>query len=137
MHYEDIAIGSTYAFERAITQQDVEQFSELTGDQNPLHTDKIFATRSPFQKPIVHGMLAGSLFSCLVGMHCPGKTSLYVDQTLHFRQPIFPGDTVIVRGKVIQKTDSMHLVRLKTEILKGDTVVIDGEALVKVLSYDA
>ena len=131
--YSDINEGDVYSFDRKISKQDVMDFAKLSGDFSPLHVDAEFGRKSQFKNNIAHGMLAGSLFSTLVGMHCAGEKSLYMSQTLNFRLPIYYDDIVMVRGTVISKNDSIKMITLKTEILKDDKVVIDGEAKVRVL----
>ena len=132
LRYSDISEGDTYSFSRTITEQDVLNFAKLSGDFNPLHINKDFAENSQFKANLVHGMLAGSLFSTLVGMHCPGEKSLYVSQTLYFKLPIHHNESLIVRGTVVSMNDSIKLVTLKTEILKKKEVAVFGEAKVKV-----
>lgn len=131
--FADMEKGKIYQFTRKITPDDVVQFTALTGDFNPLHIDKEFGEKSRFKRNIVHGMLAGSLFSTLVGMHCPGKKSLYLSQTLHFKTPLFYDDTVIVKGTIIEKNKSIRLVTLKTEIIKQGKVCVHGEAKIKIM----
>ena len=131
--FRDIHIGDEHTFERTLTEEDTAVFARLTGDYNPLHTDPTYGAVSPFEKNIVHGMLAGSLFSTLVGMYCPGEKSLYMSQSLNFKKPIFPGDTITVQGAVIAKNDSIQLITLKTEIIKDGDVMVSGEAKVKML----
>lgn len=133
MRYSEIQVGSVYSFETQVFQQDVIAFAQLTGDFNPLHIDPDFGEKSKFKRNIVQGMLVGSLFSTFVGMYCPGEKSLYLSQTLNFKLPLFHDDTITVRGTVINKNDSIRVIRLKTEILKGDKVAIDGEAKVMVI----
>ena len=134
LRYEDIRVGAVYKFERTITEDDVMKFAELTGDYNPLHVDPVLGTQSQFGKNVVHGMLAASLFSTLVGMYCPGKHALYISQNIQFRKPLFYGDNVTVRGTVTGKNDSIHLITMKTEILMGSEVAVSGEAKVRVLA---
>jgi len=133
INYSDIKQGEVHLFSRKISGKDVMDFAKLSGDFNPLHVDAEFGRESQFKTNIVHGMLAASLFSTLVGMHCPGEKSLYMSQTLNFRQPIYYDDLVVVRGTVISKNDSIKMITLKTEILRNDKVAIDGEAKVRVL----
>ena len=133
LSYSDINKGDVYLFKRNISKQDVMNFAKIIGDFNPLHVDADFGKKNQFKGNIVHGMLAGSLFSTLVGMHCPGEKSLYISQTLNFRHPIYHEDTVIVKGTVIDKSDAIRIITLKTEILKDGKLIIDGEAKVKVL----
>lgn len=133
MKYEEIKINAVYSFERLITKSDVLSFAKLTGDYNKIHVDEEYGADSKFGKNIVHGMLAGSLFSTLVGMYCPGDGGLYLSQSLNFRSPIFWGDRVEVRGEVVAKNDSIKVITLKTTISRAGKVVIDGEAKVKLL----
>lgn len=133
LSYQEIVIGKIYEFNRTISRDDILAFAKLTGDFNPLHVDEYFGKNSNFKQNIVHGMLVGSLFSTLVGMYCPGKNSLYLGQTLNFKQPVYIGDTLVVRGMVLAKNDSINLVTLKTEVCRGNEVVVTGEAKVKVL----
>ena len=131
----DINEGEIFQFIKKITIEDVRKFASITGDFNPLHVDKKFGENSQFKKNIVHGMLAGSMFSTLIGMYCPGMKSLYLSQTLNFKIPIFYNDTVIVKGTVTAKNDAVNLITLKTEIIKEGKVCINGEAKVKVLVH--
>jgi len=133
LKFADLNIGDTSNFSKIISKEDVINFSKITGDFNPLHLDNEFAKKTSFKKNIIHGMLAGSLFSTLVGIYLPGKYSLYLSQTLKFKLPIYPGDPVLVRGTIISKGDGINLITLKTEILKEGKVAIDGEAIVKLL----
>ena len=136
--YDEIRQGAIYMFERTITLQDMQDFARLSGDFNPLHMDPAFAKTTPFANNVMHGMLAASLFSTLVGMHCPGQDALYLQQTLHFRQPLFPGDRVKVKGTVTQKNDAVRIITLKTEIFRIEggipaaAAAITGEAKVQV-----
>ena len=85
LNYHDVKVGDIHEFEKQITRQDIDIFAELTGDFNPLHTDKSYGKKSKFGNNIVHGMLAGSLFSTLIGMYCLGEKSLYLSQNLNFK----------------------------------------------------
>ena len=133
LNYEDIKIGDAAEFERNISAEDVAGFARLSGDHNPLHVDPNYGQTSRFHGNVVHGMFLSSLFSTLVGMHCPGKKSLYLSQTLNFKLPVKPGETVTVKGIVTGKIDAVSMIILKTEILSGGRTVVDGEARVRVL----
>lgn len=130
--YKDIKVGLVVEFEKLITEEMVDKFAELTEDYNPLHTDEDYAKTTMFKERIVHGMLLGSLFSTLVGMHCPGKRNLYLAQQLNFRSPLRLNKKVKIRGEVINKVDSVKMISIKTMILDEEgNVIIDGEAKVK------
>jgi 3-hydroxybutyryl-CoA dehydratase len=91
---EDFEPGQHASFTKTFTDEDVRRFIEITGDSNPLHVDDEFAARTPFGRRIVHGMLAASLFSTMVGMLLPGTGAIYRSQTIRFLLPVYVGDTV-------------------------------------------
>ena len=132
LSYEEIRVGDAHRFSRTIVRQDVESFAALTGDRSPLHVDPEYGAGSQFGRNVVHGMLAGGLFSALVGMLCPGERALYLSQTLAFRCPVFPGDTVVVEGVVTHKSDAARVVTLRTRLLVGGEEAVTGEAKVAV-----
>ena len=131
LNYNEIIVGAEYQFTKKIHRQLVLDFAQLTGDYSPLHTDLEFGKTCSFRQNVVHGMLLGSLFSTLVGMYCPGERCLYISQSLNFKKPIFYEDTVIVKGTVLSKTDSIQLVTMKTEIIKHSEIAINGEARIQ------
>lgn len=131
--FEDISLGDSVSFERSFSEEDVSNFARLSGDVNPLHTDEEYAHTTVFKKRVVHGMLIGCLCSFLVGMHLPGKKCLYLGQTLHFKKPVFIGDTVTVRGTVTTKSLSARILKISVSVTKGDVAVMEGIATVQVL----
>ena len=125
--------GDTAKFKRKITKLDVAKFASLSGDKNPLHLSKSYASKTIFKKPIVHGMFLGALCSRLVGMYLPGKRCLYLSQDLSFKQPVFVGDTVEVNGRVESFSSSVRLGEVRIEIsVKGKLCAV-GLAKVKIL----
>ncbi|MFH0892358.1 MAG: MaoC family dehydratase [Candidatus Falkowbacteria bacterium] len=133
MKFEDISIGDIFSLERKFTRQDGRDFARLSGDFNKLHLDADFGAQSKFEDNIVYGLLAGSLFSALVGMRCPGENALYLSQTMNFRQPIFYEEKLTATAEVIQKNENSNMITLKTKIIKNGHTAIDGEAKVIVL----
>jgi len=131
--YEKIEKGMVFKFERVLTTQDLAHFAELTKDYNPLHCDEEYAREKGFKNRVVYGMLGGSLFSTLVGMVCPGKRNLYLTQSLNFKKPLYPGEKLVIQGEVIDKSDGINVLTVKTEIISGGTVAINGVAKVKII----
>ena len=132
LKFSEIKIGSQYSFKKSFSSNDILTFAALTGDFNPLHTNPAHGQKV-FEKNIVHGMLAGSLFSTLVGMYCPGKNCLYLSQEIEFMKPIYPNQKFIVKGTVVSKVEALKILNIKTEILMDGKVVTRGYAKVKVL----
>jgi acyl dehydratase len=91
---EDFKTGQSASFSKTFTDEDVRRFIEITGDANPLHVDDEFASKTQFGRRIVHGLLAASIFSTMVGMQLPGTGAIYRSQTIRFLLPVYVGDTV-------------------------------------------
>ncbi len=114
--FDDISVGLEKQFTVTITESMVDAFANISGDYSPQHMDEKFAQSRDFINRVCHGMLLGSLFSRLVGMYIPGKHGLYFSQTLNFVNPSTVNDTVTIIGKVISKSESTKIIRLKTPI---------------------
>ena len=134
LKFEEISIGQKVCFDAQISKEMVEKFAELSGDHNPLHMDESYAKNSQFKQRISHGMLLGSFFSQLVGMHIPGKKCLYLSQNLNFHNPCYINDEISVEGIVKEKSDSTKMLEIETTIRnKKNKLLVDGIARVMVL----
>lgn len=132
--YEDLKLGMQESFTRVISSEDINQFSKITGDRNPLHLSKEYAESTEFKKPVVFGLLVNSFLSTLAGMFMPGKYSLIVSVDQNFKKPCFEGDELTVIGEVFNKIDSQKVIILKTLIKNQNSEVLqEGKMFVKVL----
>jgi len=128
-----IKIGDTASVSKTITQADIENFADLSGDHNPIHLDKDYAAQTRFGSRIAHGLLTSSLISAVIGNKLPGLGSIYLGQTLQFVAPVFPGDTIVARAMVTSVREDKPIVKLETICTnQHDKVVITGEAIVLV-----
>lgn len=96
LFYDDLSVGDRWTSPpRQVTEADVFQFADLTGDYNPLHIDEEFAKQTPFRQPIAHGLLGLSLVAGL-GSDCPRvETVAFLGiRDWAFRKPIFFDDTL-------------------------------------------
>ena len=132
--FSELKIGDKVVINGKISRDDVQKFAKLTGDFNPLHLDEVYAATTIFKKTIPPGMLLGSLFSTLVGMHLPGKNCLYLAQTLQFRNPAPMDGKITISGEIIEKVDSLKILIILTKIHDNENnLLIEGEARIKVL----
>ena len=67
-----------------LTADHVKTFAQLTGDYNPLHFDREFASRTKFGKLVVQGGLTTGLLHALVAMDLPGPGSVFLSQNWKF-----------------------------------------------------
>ena len=131
--FEEIKIGLKKSFEIEITDSLIKSFSELSGDFNPLHTDKEYAISNGFGNKVCHGMLLGSFFSQLIGMYLPGKNALYFSQSMNFINPCLVNEKIIIQGEVIDKSESTKIIKIKTTISdKSQKILVDGIARVRI-----
>ena len=132
MKFEELKIGMSYTMSKAFTSNEVEAFSSLSMDNNPLHVDDEYAERSMFGKKIVHGFLTASLFSAIIGTKFPGEGSIYLNQNMNFLRPVFHDQMVDATVTVKELYPEKHRVLLET-VCKDESgrLLIAGTALVK------
>ena len=115
-----------------ITDLDIHRFVELSGDNNPIHTDDAYSADSIFGRRIAPGMMVASHISAVIANELPGPGAIYLQQDLRFCSPVFIGDFVQVRVRVADMPRLDRLL-LETDCLNQDGVlVISGKALVKI-----
>ncbi|HAS40321.1 MAG TPA: dehydrogenase [Microscillaceae bacterium] len=116
----------------SFTQEDVAKFAEVTGDNNPIHLDADYAAKTPFSQPIMHGFLAGSIFSKVFGTMFPGEGTIYMKQTMEFRRPMFVDKTYEAVFTVAEVNKEKHRAVVTTKIVNKEDgkETLKGEALV-------
>ncbi|WP_169045735.1 MaoC family dehydratase [Aeromonas salmonicida] len=125
---EEIRVGMVESYSQTISEADVKNFANISGDRNPVHMDDIYAEKSRFGKRIAHGMFSTSFFSALFGMKLPGPGCVYVSQSIKFRKPVYIGDTVTAYIEVTEVDLSRRRVYFDTYCKVGISKVITGSA---------
>ena len=124
-------VGDTARRTRLVTAHDIELFTELTGDRNPLHYDEAAAARSRFGGIIVQGGITSGLLNALVAEDLPGPGSVFLHVDWNFRAPVKPGDEITAEAEVLSLHDTKPIYALRTAVSNQDgVVVLDGTALV-------
>ncbi len=123
-------IGDQRTYQRVITKEDVERFGQLTHDMNKAHFDEAYAKETIFKKPIIHGMLLGSLFSKVFGLEYPGEGTIYCSQTLKFLKPAYPDHGLTIKVTVKEIIPEKNRVIFTTEIFdEVADLILTGEAM--------
>lgn len=130
-------IGDTASIEKTLSESDVYLYAGITGDFNSVHINKVDAEKSIFGQRIAHGLLVGGLISTAIGMYLPGKGTVYLEQNMKFRKPVFLGDTV---KATVTITDILNInkriYRMSTIVTNQKYIeVITGEAIVMAPSF--
>lgn len=125
-------LNDTFEFSFEFSQAQVEAFAEVSGDHNPLHLDAEYAATTQFKRPIVHGSLAGGIFSRLIGMEFPGPGTVYLSQSLNFRRPMYVDTPYVAKLEVLEVSPERHTARIETTIVdqQRGKPHLTGEALV-------
>lgn len=116
-----------------ITDEMIRTFAELTGDSNPVHLDDAYAATTRFGRRIAHGMIAAGLISAALANNLPGPGTVYLSQTLKFKAPVYPNDTITTTVEVKSVRPDKPIATLATVCTnQNDAVVLEGEAVVLV-----
>lgn len=130
-HYlDELSLGQSAQMVRTVTEADIVQFAEVSGDNNPVHLDEAFAAQTPFKTRIAHGMLSAAYISAVIGTQLPGPGTIYMQQALRFKRPVKIGDEVTTVATITEIDPVKGRVSLDTVCLVGGKPVIEGEALV-------
>lgn len=129
---EDLSVGMAAGFAKTVTDADLVLYAGVSGDTNPVHIDEEYAAATPFKGRIAHGMLTASFISAVLGTILPGPGAIYLSQSLRFKAPVRPGETVRAVARVTAIDQQRKRVTLETLCTVGDRTVIEGEALIMV-----
>lgn len=113
LYFEDYELGRTIVTDaRTITEADVVNFAGLSGDFNPMHTDAVYAAKTPFGQRVAHGAL---VFSIATGLayrmrFLEGTVLAFrsVDEW-KFSAPVLIGDTVYCDVEVVELKEASKL----------------------------
>ena len=111
-----ILLKTVYRHKFSFTQNDVVLFAKVSGDNNPLHLDAEFAATTPFKRPIIHGALASSVFSKIMGTEFPGFGSVYLKQVSEYKRPMFVDTEYEAVFTVMSINVDKHTAEISTEI---------------------
>jgi 3-hydroxybutyryl-CoA dehydratase len=113
-----------------VTDKMVRQFSEMSGDYNPIHLDDAYAATTRFKKRIAHGMILGALISRYLN-ETIGSGGVYLAQTLKFTNPVFIDDDLTFNLEItkLHKVRGLGTVETIARKQTGE-IVVKGEATI-------
>jgi 3-hydroxybutyryl-CoA dehydratase len=125
--------GDSASRSMTVTDDTIRAFADVTTDTNPVHLDDDFAAGTRFGRRIAHGMISAGLISATIANDLPGPGTVYLSQTLKFKLPVFPGDTLTATIEVLKVREDKPIVTLSTVCTnQDDKLVLEGEAVVMV-----
>ncbi len=124
-------IGAFARRTRTVTSRDIELFTEITGDRNPIHYDEDLAAASRFGGIVVQGGVTSGLLNAIVAEQLPGPGSVFLEVAWRFLAPVRPGDVITGQVTVTAAREDKPVTTLATRITnQDDVVVLDGTAVV-------
>jgi acyl dehydratase len=124
-------IGATARRTRKVTARDIELFTEISGDRNPIHYDADVAGRSRFGGIVVQGGVTSGLLNALVAEQLPGPGSVFLHVSWQFRAPVRPGDILTADATVTDVRQDKPVTTLATRVTnQNGLAVLDGSAVV-------
>ena len=128
-HIDQLSPGMSASLAKTVTEADIILFAGISTDVNPAHLDEEYAKGTLFGGRIAHGMLSAGFISAVLANKLPGPGTIYLSQTLKFKAPVRPGDTVTATVTVREVNVAKNRVTLDTVCTVAGKVVIEGEAL--------
>ena len=127
-----VSVGDRASITKNISDDDVATFARITGDDQRLHLDDAFASKTRFGKRLAHGMLSAGLISAALGTKlAPDALVVYLGQQLRFRRPVFIGDTITAECEVTAIDEDKRIATVRTDCTnQSGEVVVTGEASV-------
>ena len=124
-----IKLGDTYTEKVRYTQANVDTFAQISGDNNPIHINPEYASKSIFGRCIVHGFFAGAVFSKVFGTQWPGEGTIYLYQEMKFMSPVFVEQDYNAVFEVVELDEVKHRGTIKCTLQDANgKVAIAGTA---------
>lgn len=131
-------VGDSAERSRTVTTEDIQRFSELSGDYNPLHYDEDVAANSQFGEIVVQGGITSAILNAVVAEELPGPGTVFLNVNWDFEAPVRPDDTITGIVEVTDVREDKPITELETKVVRQDDVVaLDGTAVCYTMDVDA
>jgi acyl dehydratase len=135
IYFEDLEVGAETEFgSYEVTREEVLEFARKY-DPQPFHLSDEEAAKTHFGRVAASGWHTAAMTMAVIARHVvaheqAGLGSPGIDE-LRWTKPVYPGDTLSVRGKIVEKTPSrsrpdMGSFRTQTTVTNQDGVTVMG-----------
>jgi acyl dehydratase len=123
-------VGQKAERSRRVEPGDIQRFTEISGDRNPLHYDAAAAKASRFGEIVVQGGVTSAILNAVVAEDLPGPGTVFLQVDWKFTAPVRPGDTITGAVEVLEVREDKPITKLKTSVRRQDgVVVLEGTAV--------
>ncbi len=123
-------VGQRAERTREVSARDIELFTSISGDRNPLHYDEQLAGASKFGGIIVQGGITSAILNAVVAEDLPGPGTVFLHVDWNFNAPVRPGDKITGAVEVLKARTDKPITELRTTVTRDDGIVaLEGKAL--------
>jgi acyl dehydratase len=123
-------VGQSAKRSREVTARDIELFTKISGDYNPIHYDEELARTTRFGGIVVQGGVTSAILNAVVAEELPGPGTVFLQVNWNFKAPVRPGDTITGEVKVTKVREDKPITELETRVFLPDgMIVLDGNAV--------
>ena len=123
-------VGQKAERSRTVVARDIELFTEISGDRNPIHYDAALARATPFGGIVVQGGVTSAILNALVAEDLPGPGTVFLQANWSFKAPVRPGDTITGQVEITSVRADKPITEMLTRVIRDDgTVVLEGTAV--------
>ena len=123
-------VGAVAELSRTVHDNDIELFTRISGDRNPLHYDVGAAESSVFGQIVVQGGVTSAILNAVVAEQLPGPGTVFLSVSWDFTAPVRPGDEITGRVEVSEVRDDKPITKLNCSVTRTDgTTVLAGPAV--------
>ncbi|HKN46101.1 MAG TPA: MaoC family dehydratase [Propionibacteriaceae bacterium] len=124
------SVGDVAELSRTVSATDIQRFTQISGDRNPLHYDLDAAKSSRFGEIVVQGGITSAILNAVVAEKLPGPGTVFLNVNWNFTAPVRPGDTITGHVEVIEVRNDKPVTKLRTTVTRDDgTVALEGTAV--------
>src|SRR5829696_4501713 len=111
-------VGQVAERSRKVDATDIERFTEISGDHNPIHYDEAVAKASRFGEIVVQGGVTSAILNALVAEDLPGPGTVFLQVNWSFKAPVRPGDTITGHIELTQVRTDKPITEMTTRIVR-------------------
>ena len=131
----NLKIGDSISFINKINNDQIKEYSKLSGDYNPIHFDKEFARKTIFKEIIVPGFLHIILGSKKFFELC-GANYIIVSFSFDFLKPVKQDENIHTTIKIIEKIQDKKMLKIEVISKTENTgIVSKGNLLTKYIGF--
>ena len=109
-------VGQAAERSRTTAMADIEAFTAITGDRNPLHYDEALAARTVFGRLIVQGGVTSGILNAIVAEDLPGPGTVFLEVGWTFVKAVGVGETITGRVEILEVRPDKPICKVATSV---------------------